>query len=179
MRIEYQELMDRLGVGQELSPYETRPWFYYDEEEGISCSAEVRVGPGLDDVEAEIQFLYDEPDDDDEDDDGDDDGSSFMAPEQVMLMRFMPMGDDQLWMETRMIVQGEDYNNKIHDWGARGCEFFCLCIGALQMGELPDIEDLIDTELTDDDFFGRGGRRGRVGKKGLKVAQKPPGMKSM
>lgn len=176
MRIEYRDLMDRLGVGEELSPYETRPWFFYDPDEGISCSAEVRVGPGLDDVEAEIQFLYDDAQDDDDDEDGD--GSSFMAPEQIMLMRFVPAGDD-LWMGSLMFVQGENYNNKIHDWDGRGCEFFCLCVGALQMGELPDIEDLIETELTDDDFFGRGGRRGRVGKKGFKVQQKPPGMKAM
>ena len=62
MREPLDKFMEDLGVGRILSPYETQPWMHYDEEQGISCSAEVRMGPGGDDVEAEIQFLYDDPD---------------------------------------------------------------------------------------------------------------------
>lgn len=60
MRVEYKDLMEKLAVGYELSPYETQPWLYYDAEKGITCNAEVRAGPGLSDIEAEIQFMYDE-----------------------------------------------------------------------------------------------------------------------
>ncbi len=166
MRVEYKELMEKLGVGHELSPYETRPWFLYDEEKGITCSAEVRVGPGAEDVELEIQFLHDEETASDDDEHCD--------PEQVMMMRFLPT-KDQIWCESIMLLKGEDYKNKIHNWGERGCEFFCLFIGALQMGELPDIDELISEHLTDSKGGGRG-RRGRVGKKGLKMQQQPPPM---
>ncbi len=169
MRIKYKELMEKLGTGHELSPYETRPWFLQDEEKGVTCSAEVRVGPGMEDVELEIQFLHDGSNSGDDDD--------YSEPEQIMMMRFLPT-KDQLWSESVMFVKGEDYANKIYNWGERGCEFFCLCIGALQMGEIPDIDELIKEHLTDNKSGGRG-RRGRVGKKGFKMQQRPPsvGMK--
>ncbi|PCJ97882.1 MAG: hypothetical protein COA45_09350 [Zetaproteobacteria bacterium] len=172
MRVDYKELMEKLGVGHELAPYETRPWFLHDSEQGISCSAEVRIGPGAEDVELEIQFLHDEEDaryDDDE---------NYGGPEQIMMMRFLP-SKEHIWAEKLMYVRGEDYANKIHDWGERGCEFFCNCIGALQMGEMPDIDEMIEQSLTDRSKGGRGGRKGRVGKKGFKVEQKPMmGMKN-
>ena len=173
MRVEYKDLMEKLGVGRELMPYETQPWYVYDADKGITCSAEVRVGPGATDVELEIQFLHDDGNDEDE---GDSDGGGYSGPEQVMMMRFLP-SRDEIWTEKLMFVKGEDYANKIYNWGERGCEFFCSCIGAVQMGELPDIDELIKTDLTDSKG-GRGGRRGRVGKKGFKMEQKPPmGMK--
>lgn len=59
MKVALMEMLEKLGVGHEMSPYETNPWFYYDEEKGITCSAEVRIGPDYDDLEAELQFLYD------------------------------------------------------------------------------------------------------------------------
>lgn len=169
MRVEYSALMDKLGVGHLLSPYETRPWFHYEEDDGITCSAEVRVGPGAEDVELEIQYLYDEYDARYEDD------ANFGDPQQIMFMRFMP-NRDQIWSPVIMRVKEEDYANKIFNWGERGADFFCLFIGALQMGELPNLEEMIEEHLTDD-AGGRGGRRrGRVGKKGFKVEQKPVGM---
>ncbi len=60
MRIALKELMEKLGVGYDLSPYETCPWMYYDDEKQITCSAEVRMGPGASDIEAEVQFLMDD-----------------------------------------------------------------------------------------------------------------------
>lgn len=175
MRIPYKDLMEKLGVGHILSPYETRPWFHYEAEQGITCSAEVRVGPGAEDLEAEIQYLYD--DHDEEDEDGAAGVLGFGRPEQILLMRFMPSRDG-LWAGTHMFLRGEIYHTKIGDWDKRGCEFFILFIGALQMGELPDVDELIEQHLTDGSSRG-GGRRGRVSKKGFKVAQKPPKMGGM
>lgn len=168
MRVEYTELMEFLAVGHELGPYETRPWFLHDTDMGITCSAEVRIGPGADDVEAEIQFLYDE------DDTRYEDESHYGGPEQIMLMRFLP-SKEQIWSSTLLYVKGEDYRNKIHSWDERGCAFFTDCIAALQMNELPDIESLIEEHLVDKKRGGRG-RRGKVGKKGFKVQQKPVSM---
>ena len=170
MRVEYKDLMEKLGTGHVLSPYETRPWFVYDESQGITCSAEVRVGPGADDVEAEIQYLHDE------DDTRYDDDANFGAPNQIFVMRLTP-NRDNLWSWAYLHVNGQNFTGEIHNWDERGCNFFCQFISILQMGELPDIEELIEEELTDKTRGGRGGRRGRVGKKGFKVAQKPMGMK--
>lgn len=169
MRVEYKDLMEKLGTGHILSPYETRPWFVYDESQGISCSAEVRVGPGAEDVEAEIQYLHDE------EDARYDDDASYGSPDQVFIMRLTP-NRDQLWSGVHMYVKGEKYTGEIHSWDERGCNFFCQFISALQMNELPDIDELIESELTDKSRSGRGGRRGRVGKKGFKVEQKPVSM---
>ncbi len=190
MRIEYKDLMEQLGVGHSLCAYETRPWFLHDPEQGIMCSAEVRVGPGSSDVEAEIQLLYDEDrdpelkpaiDDSQNDDSNDDeDGENKRAkrgpqmgpdgPEQIMIMRFVP-NKEGLWQGAFLIVRGEIYHDKIGEWDKRGAAFFCDIIGALQMNEFPDIDDLIEEHLVDKRRGGRG-RRGRVGKKGFKVEQK-------
>jgi len=61
MRCVIKELMDHLGVGYILSAYETSPWSAHDDDEGLTCSAEVRMGAQGDELEAEIQFMYDDP----------------------------------------------------------------------------------------------------------------------
>lgn len=196
MRVNYEELMQKLGVGYELSPYETRPWFVYSEEKGITCSAEVRAGPGLSDLEAEIQFLYDEgcepvieapqkeeedPDayrykkfyeeEEEEDESGKTEGEGGGAgshgmipegPQQIFLMRIVP-AKDSLWKPVSMTVKGKDFVNTIAEWEEKGCDFFRTCIEALQMDELPDIDELIESELTESK--GGRGKRGKIGKK--------------
>lgn len=169
MRVEYKELMDKLGVGYELSPYETRPWYMYDSVRGIACSAEVRVGPGAEDVEAEIQFLYDDREEGEEETGGEEGGDSGPRPQgvvQMLLLRVMPFRD-KLWTPTLFVVKGENFTAKIYDWESRGCQFFQDCIQAIQMDELPNIDDMIDNDL--DDAKGGRGKRGRVGKKAPKV----------
>jgi hypothetical protein len=158
MQVLYKELMDALGVGYELSPYETRPWYLYDEAKGIECNAEVRVGPGAEDVEAEIQFIYEDRDPED----GEDRPKGL---EQIMLLKVLPLRD-KLWTARFFLVKGQIYHGKIYDWEKRACQFFLNCIQDIQMGELPDIEELIEGDLTD--AKGRGGR-GKIGKKAPKV----------
>ncbi len=188
MRIEYKELMERLGVGHILAAYETRPWFLHDPEKTIMCSAEVRIGPDNSDVEAEIQFLYDEDNskdnkttpktgksDDNESDDAEKQSKHGPVlgqdgPEQIMIMRFTPNNDNE-WQGTFLLIRGKSYHDKISNWDERGAAFFCDFIGALQMNEIPDVDELIEEHLVDRKR-GRRGRRGRVGKKGFKVEQK-------
>ena len=50
MRYELKNLMEKLGVNRVLAPYETQPWLHYDPARGISCSAEVRMGPDSQDI---------------------------------------------------------------------------------------------------------------------------------
>ena len=163
MRFELKALMEKLGVNRVLAPYETQPWFHYDAGKGITCSAEVRMGPGNEDIEAEIQFLKDETG---ESDTGEEDGAGG-GTEQIMRMKILPAGDN-LWKVTELRVRGEDYVNEISDWEGKGCNFFRACIQAVQMSDLPDIDELIKNELGDDDDWG-GGRRGKVGRKSPKI----------
>lgn len=159
MRVPLIKLLEKLGVNRELQPYETHPWMHYDPEKGITCSAEVRMGPGGDDIEAEIQFLKDE--------ESDEDGETGSGGrEQIMRMRAEPTNNE--WSPKQLTVKGEDYVNAFHDWEGKGCDFFRSCIESLQMGEIPEIDELIERELKDDSLYG-GGKRGRVGRKSPKI----------
>ena len=156
MHFPLKKLMDLLGVDRELLPYETQPWLYYDEEKTLTCSAEVRMGPGAEDLEVEVQFLPDETDDDESE------GESGGGREQIMIMRIVPIDDE--WKPTTLTVKEKSYVNEIYNWEEKGCNFFRACIEAMQMSVIPDIDDLIEKELADDDMFGGGGR-GKIGRK--------------
>lgn len=154
MHISFKELLEKLAIHRTMSAYETHPWFYYDEDKEITCSAEVRIGPSASTLQAEIQFVYDEAED------------GKPNPEQIMLMSVEKSSSD-LWTAVGLIVKKQDYVNKIGSWEEKGYKFFQACVSAIQMGELPDIDKLIEKELSDDD--GGGGRRGRIGRKSPKV----------
>lgn len=155
MRLPLNKFLEKLGVGHTLSPYETYPWFLYDEARGVTCSAEVRMGPGGDDVEAEIQFLHDEMED----------GTG--SREQVMWMRAVPAIPGE-WTPKLLRIKGKDYVNAFHDWESKGCEFFLSCISAIQVGEMPDIDALVESKMQDDSDQAGGGR-GRIGRKSPKI----------
>jgi hypothetical protein len=193
MRIALDKLMEKLAVDRVLSPYETQPWFFYDEAQGITCSAEVRMGPGGDDLEAEIQFLHDNPPEPPPPPpppeipkyglEYDQDPASLVPPPapystggivpgggpvQIMLLRAGPIGPEKEWGAVDLKVKGESFANKIYNWEEKGCDFFRACIQSMLMDELPKVDDLIEQELSDDESSG-GGRRGRVGRKAPKI----------
>lgn len=168
MRVEIKELMEKLGVDHVLSAYETRPWVVYDANQGITCSAEVRMGPGEEDVQAEIQFLHDAKQE--EEARAADETAALerhSGLQQILLMRILPTRDSK-WVPVYLTIKGESYVNEVYNWEEKGCNFFRACIEAMQMGELPDIETLIDSELYDSGRGG-GGKRGRVGRKSPKI----------
>ncbi|MGQ0526816.1 MAG: hypothetical protein ACT4OY_02110 [Alphaproteobacteria bacterium] len=162
MRVELKKLLEQLGVGHVLSPYETHPWLHYDEAQGMTCSAEVRMGPGGDDIEAEIQMLKDSGDEGEGAASGGGGGR-----QQIMLMRACPALSKE-WSPVDLKIKGENFVNKMHDWEGKGCNFFRACIQAIQMGQMPNIDELIEKELDDDGGMG-GGRRGKIGRKSPKI----------
>lgn len=168
MRVPLKALCDKLGVGRALSPYETQPWAHADEDRALTCSAEVRMGPDLADLEAEIQMLREE--EEDESGEGEGEGGSGGpppgVPEQVMILHAKPATGE--WEVKVLTVKGQDYVHKFSEWDEKGCNFFRACVKALEREEIPDIDKLIAEELSDDDFFGSG-RRGKVGRKSPKA----------
>ena len=185
MRVELEELLQKLGVNYILAPYETMPWVHYDEEKGITCSAEVRMGPTAEDIEAEIQLLRDE---DATDDEGEEEGGGIGSMEipdpneqkseganivppggrkQVLWMRADAAVQNQ-WGPKLLRVNDKNYVNEFHNWEGKGCDLFRSTIESLQMGEIPDFDDLIDENMQDDSMYG-GGRRGRIGRKSPNV----------
>ncbi len=176
MREKLDKFLEKLAVNYVLSPYETMPWSYYDEDRGITCSAEVRMGPDYEDIEAEIQFLYDDPPEEEDENAGDSDNTG-QAPahktiiidgrEQILWMRAEPAMED-VWTPKLLRIKGKNYVNEFHEWEEKGCEFFCSCVQSIQMHEIPDIDQLIDDKMKDDSWGG-GGRRGKIGKKSPKI----------
>lgn len=173
MRVSLKDLLEKLGIDHELSPYETQPWFHYDEDKGISCSAEVRMGPDGRDIEAEIQFLYDEEQEEDVEEDDGEGGTRIVGKRnfmhmQIMLMRAAPVTEHDEWSPKQLFVKQKDFTGTMYNWEEKGCDFFRSCISSILMSELPEIEDLIAKELSDDDGMG-GGRTGRIGRKSPKI----------
>lgn len=188
MRLPLNEMLEKLGIDRVLEAYETQPWLHYDEEQGITASAEVRMGPGQQDMEAEIQFLYDDIEDidetksdEDEDEEGDDGSGGGPEPEgppipkrvirdgreQIMILRALP-AFDEMWEIKILTVRTNSYVGAFHEWEEKGCEFFTMCVQSMNMGELPDIDDMIEKTLNKEDYWG-GGKRGRIGRKSPKI----------
>jgi len=170
-----------------MVPYETRPWVHYDDERGITCSAEVRMGADGTDFEVEVQFLYDDPEmaradfestqkkEEDEQEDGEAGNPPGVTIEPVeismiqqkMFIRARMMAAET-WSPVFLSVKREDFTNKVGEWEDKACSFFRACVQAINMEEIPDIEELVKSEL-DDGWGGRGGRRGKIGRKSPKV----------
>ncbi|MCB9963576.1 MAG: hypothetical protein H6855_00890 [Rhodospirillales bacterium] len=143
MKVTLKELMAHLGVTRTLAGYESDTSQFYDEEKGITCSAETRMGGDRNDLEVEVQRLYDQPEDD-------------KPPvEQIMMMRIAPkMGES--WSPYSLVVKGEDMTGKFTGWEEGACAFYIAVVLCLKRGEMPDIDALIDEHLQ-----GEGGQAGK------------------
>ena len=159
MRVSKKELMDKLGVGYELGPYETFPWSYYDPDSGCTCSAEVRMDPDGGELEAEVQMMYDTPPE----------GKPPM--EQAFWIRSRPSAVSGEWEILDLKLQGAPPEKEIYNWQEKSCNFFHAVIQELQNDTIPDIEELIDRELHDRERMGdqRQGGGGKSPK--IKTAQ--------
>ena len=163
MRCVIKELMDHLGVGYILSAYETSPWSAHDDDEGLTCSAEVRMGAQGDELEAEIQFMYDDPKPDQK------------AIEQIFWLLAKPATGEKWDIKTAK-VKGENKSEDIFQWEEKSVEFFHACVQELIIGNIPDIDSIYERIINRKDKFS--GSRGGGGRKAPKI--KPahtPGMK--
>lgn len=145
MRATLNELMDKMGVGYVPGAYETVPWSHTDSEKGVTCSAEIRMGMDLEDVEAEIQMLYDNPPP----------GKGSM--EQVCSMRCAPVSDGA-WTPTTLMIQGAPFGKDVYDWEEKACLFFQLVVKEITLGNMPNIDDLLDEAFMKTERFA--GQRG-------------------
>jgi hypothetical protein len=143
MKVNYQELMQKLGVGRPLNPYETQPWMTGDAIEGIICEGEVRCNSDQSGVEAELQFMYDVP------------PEGKPPVEQICILHAEKQarlnGD---YTVTDMIIRGESWLNRFHGWEEKSCNFFRACIREVRAGKVPDIDDILAKEMKDSSFFG-------------------------
>ena len=131
MKMTFRELMDRLGVIQDLSPYETCPFNVYDGSKGITCSAEARMGSDPHEVEVEVQIMYDTPPA----------GKPSMA--HILWFNVKPQVSNE-WSTKQARLKGEPLDTNIYNWEEKCCNFFGALVRHLKTDEIPDIDDLIE-----------------------------------
>ncbi len=152
MRDSLKELLDRLGVGYELSAYETYPLSAMSGN--TTCSAEVRMSPDGNELEAEIQILLEEPE------------PGKKPVEQILWLQAKPQIQTK-WTVVQLRIKGENWIGKVYNWEEKCCNFFRAVATELTMGNLPDIEALLDREMREKERFGD--QRGSGGGKSPKI----------
>lgn len=155
MRVTLKDLMDKLAVGYVLGPYETFPWSCYDAARGLTCSAEVRMGPDSDEIEAEIQLMHDTPEA----------GKPPMA--QIFYIRAVPGSMDGLWEIPTLRLKGEPLAEDVYNWEEKSCQFFSIVVGDLALDIIPDLDTLIEDifhnyERFHDQYGGGGGKSPKI-----------------
>jgi hypothetical protein len=154
MKISLDELMNKLEVGYVLGPYDAAPWSFYDTDQGCTCNAEVRMGSDGDEIEAEIQMMYDTPPE----------GKSPM--EQICYIKCKKHSDES-WAVTELLINGAPLEEDIYNWEEKSCNFFAAVVQHVKSETLPDIEDLIDEhfhsrERLNDQYGGGGSKSPKV-----------------
>lgn len=141
MKVSRKELMEKLGVGRDLNPYETAPWYHHDEDEGIACSAEVRTGGDGAEVEAELQLMYDDP------------APGKPEVEQIIWIRAKEKMLGQFDV-TDLYIRREDKAGSIYNWEEKCCNFFRACVREVKAGRIPDIDMLLAREMREGGVWG-------------------------
>ncbi len=158
MRVFLKELLDKLAVNRTLSAYETNPWSAFDDEKGITFSAEVRMNGDGKELEAEIQIMRDNPTGDEK------------PFEQLFWLICTPAVNEK-WDFKSFKLKGEPLKDPPYGWEDKGCQLFSACVQEINMGKVPDFDALMEKHMKDNAKFG--GRQGGGGGKGLKVQNKP------
>lgn len=156
MRYVLSEFLQKLGVSYVLGSYETCPWSASDFAAEKTCSAEVRMNPDGNEIEAEIQIFYDTPE------------AGKPPVEQILWLKAIPHQDK--WEVTDLRIRREDWRGKLYGWEDKCCNFFRACVMELEQGRIPDFDALLEKEMKDNERFG-GGRGGAGKSPKIKPAQ--------
>lgn len=154
MKLTLLELIQKLGAAQVLSPYENMPWSVYEEKTGRTCSAEIRMNPDGNEIEAELQIIHDTP------------PAGRHSLEQVLWLKGKPDGQSR-WGVTELWLKRENAGGRVYNWEEKCCNFFRACVVELDQGRMPDVEGLLEKEFHDKERFG--GTRGGGGGKSPKI----------
>ena len=156
MKASYQDIMNKLGVGRDLNVYETQPWLTYNSEKGITCEAEVRCNHDQSEIEAELQFMYEAPQ------------QGQRPVDQICYLRVEKQKRlNNNYTVTSCIIKGEEWKGKIYDWETKACNFFRVCAKEIKNDKLPDIDAIFKKEMNDKGAYG--GNRGDGSNKAPKI----------
>lgn len=154
MKLTFRELMDKLGVPHEITPYETYPFNVYDGALGVTCSAEVRMGSDPHEIEAEVQMMFDAP------------PAGQPPMRQILWFSAKPLLANE-WSTRDARLKGEPIDSSIYNWEEKCCAFFGDLARFLKMEEIPDIDALIDEHFGGKERFydqhgGGGGKSPKI-----------------
>lgn len=141
MRVPLKEFLDKMAVGYILSAYETCPWSAYDDEKGITCSAEVRMDSDGAEIEAELQMMYENPEE------------GQLPVEQVFWLLAAPAVGDK-WDVKSVKVRGEGNKDNLYGFEEKCVDFFHACVAELKMNKIPDIDALIAQHIKKSERMG-------------------------
>lgn len=143
MKASYKDIMDKLGVDRLLHVYETQPWFVRDDKKGWTCEAEVRCNHDKTEVEAEIQLMYDTPE------------QGKRPVEQICLIKVeLHRKIKEQYTVTESKINGKDYKGSFYDWETKTCNFFRLSVKDIKNDKIPDFDLIEKKEMKESGNFG-------------------------
>lgn len=148
MRMISRDLMDKLGIPQMLTAYETYPFNVYDAAKGLTCSAEARMGMDASEIECEIQIMYDTP------------PAGKHAMEQVVWFSLKHVVGGAEWDVKEARLKSQPIDRELYNWEEKCCNFFGAVVRFLKMDQVPDVEELLEEEFHSRERFGGGGAGG-------------------
>jgi len=149
MKLNYSELMKKLGVGRDLNVYETQPWLTYDEASNITCEAEVRCNHDKTEIEAECQFMPDTPMD------------GKPPVEQVCLIRAHKYKQKtNEYTVISCVIKGKEWKGEFYDWETKSCNFFRALVTAIRNDKIPDVDKILAKEMKPSERYGGNGGDG-------------------
>ncbi len=154
MREDLKVLLERLGVNYILGGYQTHPCSYMNHDKGQTCSGEVRMGPEEDELEIELQMMYDTP------------PEGLKPLEQLMYFVGKKHSDGQ-WEIKTLKIKNESKVDAISGWQQKACRLYRECTKKMMAEEMPDFDALVKEFFKEDSKFG--GSTGQGGGKAPKI----------
>lgn len=158
MRTSLKELLDKLGVGYILNAYDSCPWSAYDDEQGLSCNAEVRMDANNEELEAELLLMRDNPQGDEK------------PVEQIYFLRAEPANQGK-WDVKKVLIKGEADDGQTYGFEEKSVDFFNACVQELNMDKIPDFDELLKKHMKSNERFGKKGGSGGNKSPKIKPAQ--------
>ena len=140
MKLTFRDLMDKLGVPHEITPYETYPFNVYDGAKGTTCNAEVRMGSDAHQIEVEVQMMYETP------------PAGKPPMEQIIWFSVKPQLANE-WQTRDARLKNEPIDKGIYNWEEKCCAFFGDVARFLKMEQIPNMDELIDEHFNSKERF--------------------------
>ena len=149
MQKHLENLLKELGVSDTLDPYSSLPWQVCNDNSDICCSAEIRSLDGeTNEIEIELMMQYLNAQGD-------------QKPIDLILWMFIKADPDGTYKIKKCKLRGEDFVGSVSGWEDKIKRFLKTCFARLNRQEIPDIDDLLEKALAneeeDEDSEGKGG----------------------